>query len=217
MSMGGGTSAQSGSPLNASNLAPLLGLLSGGNTPMGTNSPTGNLSPGMLAALQAGGHSQSGMAGIEGSLLGKGAGWATGAALGSVVPGIGTVVGGLVGALAPSLFKKNASPIQDISRAMSLGRPISDASWAQAGYGPGGAQLGAPGAGGLQSGLPMAGGPMPGQFQAPGQFNAPPPFTPMGPLNVGQLPQNFQGGMMRNPQFMQLAASKFPGLLGAQS
>lgn len=36
----------------------------------------------------------------------------------------------------------NNSAIQDISQAMAAGTPITDAQWAQAGYGPGGAALG---------------------------------------------------------------------------
>lgn len=39
---------------------------------------------------------------------------------------------------APPRSGGGNSPIQDIHQALQLGRPISDASWAQAGYGPGG-------------------------------------------------------------------------------
>lgn len=49
----------------------------------------------------------------------------------------------MYGGLNP--FRKNATPIQDIAGALKLGRPISDASWAKAGFGPGGAALNANG------------------------------------------------------------------------
>jgi hypothetical protein len=45
--------------------------------------------------------------------------------------------------LSPAgLFRSNASPLQDIAAALAAGQPISDASWAKAGYGPGGAAKG---------------------------------------------------------------------------
>lgn len=39
------------------------------------------------------------------------------------------------------LNRKNASPIQDIAGALAQGRTITDAQWAQAGFGPGGSSL----------------------------------------------------------------------------
>lgn len=95
----------------------LMGL--GGSTPTNSfavapqSAPSGNaggLTPGMLAAQQA--------TGTHGG---------AGASLGAMA------LGGILGA------KKNNSPIQDISQAIALGRPITDAQWAQAGFGPGGA------------------------------------------------------------------------------
>jgi hypothetical protein len=41
-------------------------------------------------------------------------------------------------------FGKGASPIQDIAAALQQGRTITDAQWAQAGYGPGGSMPGQP-------------------------------------------------------------------------
>lgn len=85
----------------------------------------GSLTPGMMAAQQATGtRGGGGNAGING-----------------------------LGAIDPlNLFggRKNNSPIQDISQALALGRTITDAQWAQAGFGPGGAALTA---GGAQSGV----------------------------------------------------------------
>lgn len=97
------------------------------------------------------------------SLLGVGGGAApagaapAAAAPGGLTPGMaaakaatGTRGGGGSGGIKPlsidplNLFggRKNNSPIQDISQAVALGRPITDAQWAQAGYGPGGAAPG---------------------------------------------------------------------------
>lgn len=42
---------------------------------------------------------------------------------------------------ALGLGRKNNTPIQDIQQALALGNPVSDASWAKAGYGPGGSNL----------------------------------------------------------------------------
>lgn len=95
----------------------LMGL--GGSTPTNSfavapqSAPSGNaegLTPGMLAAQQA-----NGTRGGAGRSI------------------TGMALGGILGA------KKNNSPIQDISQAIALGRPITDAQWAQAGFGPGGA------------------------------------------------------------------------------
>lgn len=44
-----------------------------------------------------------------------------------------------VGQLYANQSSRGKTPIQDIEAALALGRPISDASWAQAGFGPGGA------------------------------------------------------------------------------
>ncbi len=55
------------------------------------------------------------------------------------------------------LFGKgpNNSPMQDIRQALEAGIPVSDASWAEAGYGPGGTALSTSSATGLQQ--PVAG------------------------------------------------------------
>lgn len=86
-------------------------------------SGTSGQTPGMLAAQIAGPHSQNGLFGGNG-----------------YAAPLDLVGGALFG-------KKNATPIQDIAAALKLGRTITDAQWAQAGYGPGGS---APG--GAQSG-----------------------------------------------------------------
>ena len=39
-------------------------------------------------------------------------------------------------------FGKGASPIQDIAGALQAGKPVTDAQWASAGFGPGGSSLG---------------------------------------------------------------------------
>lgn len=78
------------------------------SAPTSVAAPSGP-TPGMIAAQQA--------TGTHG-----GAGRST----------TGMLLGGFLGA------RKNNSPIQDISQAIALGRTITDAQWAQAGYGPGG-------------------------------------------------------------------------------
>lgn len=90
----------------------LLGTSSGvPGSASGAVAPGPALSPGMMAAQNAGGN--------PGSPLGA-------------LP----VVGGL--------FRKNASPIQDIAGAIRQGKTITDAQWAQAGFGPGGTDPNAP-------------------------------------------------------------------------
>ncbi len=117
--------------------------------------------PGMLAAQQAGaGHSGGG--GFSG--LGALGGAAAGAAMGSVVPGIGTLVGGLAGGLMPNLFKQNRPYIQDIAAALQQGKTITDAQWAQAGYGPGG--TGGPGQGGTAQQAQVTQAPSTGPYGA---------------------------------------------------
>lgn len=69
----------------------------------------GGMSPGMLAAQQAGGTRGGGGTDYGSALM-----------------------TGFLGA------RKNNSPIQDISQALAAGRTITDAQWAQAGFGPGG-------------------------------------------------------------------------------
>lgn len=70
-----------------------------------------NMPPGMKAALAAGPHSHK-----------------------SILPV-------LAGGTGLGLFKKNASPLQDIAAALSLGRPVTAADWLKAGFGPGGISL----------------------------------------------------------------------------
>ena len=45
----------------------------------------------------------------------------------------------LVSKLYANQSSRGQTPLQDIQAALALGRPVSDASWAQAGFGPGGA------------------------------------------------------------------------------
>jgi hypothetical protein len=97
----------------------IQGLLGTGPGPGDPGSATGNPttsgpSAGMLAATAAGSHSSNG------------------------IPGV------LAGGLSAGLLRKNASPIQDISSAISQGKTITDAQWAQAGFGPGGSDPNAP-------------------------------------------------------------------------
>lgn len=90
--------------------------------------------PGMIAAQAAGPHSKN-----------------------PLTSGIGGVLTGLGGPLG--IGRKNASPLQDISAAMSKGIPIKDSDWAKAGFGPGGADRNAPaGGGGGAAAGPAAGG-----------------------------------------------------------
>lgn len=95
--------------------ASLLGV-GGGAAPAGAApaAAPGGLTPGMAAAKAA-----TGTRGGGGTSL-----------------GLNSLAGGLLAG------KKNNSAIQDISQAIALGRPITDAQWAQAGYGPGGAAQG---------------------------------------------------------------------------
>jgi hypothetical protein len=60
----------------------------------------------------------------------------SGSSAGGVTPGVLAAQGA-----GPRTGSGN-SAIQDIGQAMSAGTPITDAQWAQAGFGPGGAQLG---------------------------------------------------------------------------
>lgn len=53
--------------------------------------------------------------------------------------GVGASILGVKDPLSSALGLGNNSALQDIRQALELGRPISDASWAKAGYGPGGA------------------------------------------------------------------------------
>lgn len=77
----------------------------------------GGQTPGMIAAQAAGPHSKN-----------------------PLTSGIGGAITGLGGGLG--IGRKNASPIQDIAGALALGRTITDAQWAQAGFGPGGSAQG---------------------------------------------------------------------------
>lgn len=119
-----------------SNLASILGGPMPGGTGMmgaivGSMMPTGQ-SQGMNAALgtQLQGHLGSNLSGA-----------ASGAATGAMFGPWGAAAGGALGGLAHQFSKTNNTPLQDIHQALSLGLPISDASWAQAGYGPGGTAL----------------------------------------------------------------------------
>ncbi len=81
------------------------------------------------------------------------------------------------------LFRKNNSPIQDISQALAQGKTITDAQWAQAGFGPGGSQQGSP-----------YNNPMASFMNAPDAQQTPPPM-PGGPGGGGAMPPvpNYQG------------------------
>jgi hypothetical protein len=96
----------------------------GGSAPLPTQGTfgkwTGAYTPGILAATQAGG------TGVPGGS--------------DNYSGIGGALGGLFGG---NLFKQNNSQLQDIGGALYQGLPITDADWANAGYGPGGATLAA--------------------------------------------------------------------------
>lgn len=99
------------------------------------------LTPGMTAANGTALQANHGK-GIGGSALSL----AGGIAGNAVVPVVGGLIGSTLGSVIGNIFKKNNSPLQDIRQALQLGRPVSDASWAQAGYGPGGSAPGTPAA-----------------------------------------------------------------------
>jgi len=134
-------------------IAALLGV-GGGGAPGSASSAPNTMTPGMIAASQVKNFRNADNSGAIGS--------AAGAAAGSFIPGVGTAVGSLIGKVGGNFLgnvfgANNASPIQDIAAALSRGIPVSDKSWAEAGYGPGGAALGStPQAPGSASGAPNA-------------------------------------------------------------
>lgn len=165
--VGGVAGGAIGGPAGAAIGAGLGGLLAGGgaegqaqqNAAQQANQGFTYLSNSPLGTsyLPNGGAANSQVAALLG--IGGGSG---GAATGGQAPGVaaamgtqlqnrgGASPGALLGGLAlGGLGKTNNSPLQDIRQALQLGRPVSDASWAQAGFGPSGA---APG------GTPAAGG-----------------------------------------------------------
>ena len=100
---------------------------------------SGALTPGIQAAMAAGGSGQPGAPNSQS--FGQAA---KNSLLDPTTPfGLGGSLLGLNG-----LFGKgpNNSQLQDIGGALYQGLPISDADWANAGYGPGGATLAAPAA-----------------------------------------------------------------------
>lgn len=99
-------------------------------TPTTWGKYSGALTPGIQAAMGAGGSGQPGQPNADRPIL---EGLGKMALLGPIGLGINT--------------KPNNSPLQDIGGALYQGLPISDASWAAAGYGPGGATLATPTAG----------------------------------------------------------------------
>lgn len=101
--------------------APAAYAPAGGGADTATQGPT----PGQLAAMQAGAHSRN-----------------------PLTSGLGGFA--LFGPLG-GLFRKNATPIQDIAGALNAGRTITDAQWRAAGFGPNGAALAVPPAGGLSN------------------------------------------------------------------
>lgn len=115
-------------------LASALGVSTNGinASPTGIGGAT-NQTPGVQAALSAG----TGTGGAT-PLINAG-----GAAVGAYFGGpIGSIVGERAGNFLGDVFgANNASPLQDIAAALSRGEAISDASWAKAGYGPGGTAL----------------------------------------------------------------------------
>jgi len=97
---------------------------------------SGAVTPGIQAAMGAGGSGQPGVPNQQGTLA------------------------KLIDPLSFANFKPNNSALQDVGGALFQGLPISDASWAAAGYGPNGATLAAPSTaapasftGALQTGL----------------------------------------------------------------
>jgi hypothetical protein len=96
---------------------------------------SGAYTPGIQAAIASGGSGQPGMpnknSGINKALL------FGGDPIGSSLGGIG-----LSGFLGNALgLEPNNSQLQDIGGALFQGGPVTDANWANAGYGPGGAAL----------------------------------------------------------------------------
>lgn len=151
--LGGVAGGIVGGPAGAAIGAGLGGLLSGGgaegqaqqnaaqqanqgftylsNSPLGTSYlPNGGAANSQVAALLGIGGGSTAPGGAAGGGPSAGITAAQGTALGHAPGG-------------------NNSPLQDIRQALALNRPVSNASWAQAGYGPGGAApSGAPAAGG---------------------------------------------------------------------
>lgn len=109
--------------LLSGNAGPGAGGRGAGANPLNTTfgKYTGALTPGIQAAMKAGG---SGVPGGGG--------------------GFGLPETGLLGlSLLPSIFGAgNNSQIQDIAGALYQGKPLTDANWANAGFGPGGIALG---------------------------------------------------------------------------
>lgn len=93
----------------------------------GTPGSTGSMTPGMQAVAAYNPQSEHSSGGLADLAMGWGGG--------------GNMLESFLGA-------NNRSAIGDIWGALQEGKPISDASWAEAGFGPGGAAL--PGAAGLQ-------------------------------------------------------------------
>jgi len=107
---------------------PPAGALNGITAPPGTAPAetyswgrySGAKTPGVMAATMAGGSGQPGTPNKQGPIIGA------------------------IDALSFANFKPNNSLAQDIGGALYQGLPISDAKWAEFGYGPGGAPLAAP-------------------------------------------------------------------------
>lgn len=169
-----GSSSQSGDQRAAADKAAStsrLGFDYLASSPVGTNYlPSGAAANNSIAALLGvpqgvpvgGAPAQAGPTETPGMLAARAA---TGTRGGGGNAGIS------IGGIDPlNLFsgRKNNSPIQDISQAIALGRTITDAQWAQAGYGPGGS---APGGGGYQQPSPAAAAPQVSQPSAEDAFH----------------------------------------------
>jgi hypothetical protein len=113
-----------------------------GQTLDGTPTNTDELTPGMIAALNTPLKYYPGT--TPGQALGYGeeALIGAGSAAGSVFGPAGSAVGAWAGNFIGDVFGvDNASPLQDIAAGLYLQKPISNASWAEAGFGPGGSAL----------------------------------------------------------------------------
>lgn len=134
---------------------------------LGAMTGTGGSNDGQIAQLQAElqslGYQAPGTAGMPGVPQTPGMQQAMGmnsSGGGNTAGMIGAAVGGLGGELMFGHLDHGRDYIKDIADAAQHGLPISDADWLKAGYGPGGAAMGAAGA---SAGAGAGGAPNPNQ------------------------------------------------------
>lgn len=140
-------------------------MSSGGGTTKVDTTPWAGAQPYLLDIMQQAQNTYYGGAPGAGGAAGGGAALTPGMQLAQSAPAsrspqfgtLGFALGGPIGGfIGQNLFEKNAPAIDDIRAALARGETISDASWRQAGFGPGGAALN--GGSGVPSNTAMAGG-----------------------------------------------------------